>query len=480
MQEQVDKRAAPFPCDRRFWAATLALACMHATTFIMNIVVFPAFDAMFTYARDLSVLASVLGLLILGLRAAYRPAALRAQRTQNLALAALLASAVCLPPALAFHCAPLLVVAACGHALVRAWMNVCCAICALELTSSQMSCSILLSYIVAPFVALAAWLMPAATGLVLFSVLPAVAVRLTWGVAGPFLAEAEGHEAPADFSATQPSTFLSFGSQVFGVFFLMRVAFGYALRIDTAPFADAAFLIPAVGMYAWVTRHAGRPFPADLLTRASVLFVVAGYYLAGVTGESLRAVSIPLFYMGSALFDIVVWAVLLAAGQRNRSAAVATFSWGYAVRSAGSVTGAALGAWVAAAHVPHVDVAVSGLLLMVVLGYVFLRLRASSFAEAIAGIEPLQPLGEAQVPAASPGPTFEERCEALAVECGLPPREREVFEMLARGRNREFIQERLVVSRNTVKAHVKHVYAKLGIHSHQELIDRVENYDRRA
>lgn len=172
--------------------------------------------------------------------------------------------------------------------------------------------------------------------------------------------------------------------------------------------------------------------------------------------------------------------MLLAAGQRNRSAAVATFSWGYAVRSAGSVTGAALGAWVAAAHVPHVDVAVSGLLLMVVLGYVFLRLRAFSFAEAIAGIEPLQPLGEAQVPAASPGPTFEERCEALAVECGLPPREREVFEMLARGRNREFIQERLVVSRNTVKAHVKHVYAKLGIHSHQELIDRVENYDRRA
>lgn len=196
-------------------------------------------------------------------------------------------------------------------------MNVCCAICALELTSSQMSRSILLSYIVAPFVALAAWLMPAATGLVLFSVLSAVAVRLTWGVAGPFLAEAEGHEAPADFSATQPSTFLSFGSQVFGVFFLMRVAFGYALRIDTAPFADAAFLIPAVGMYAWVTRHAGRPFPADLLTRASVLFVVAGYYLAGVTGGSLRAVSIPLFYMGSALFDIVVWAVLLAAGQRQ-------------------------------------------------------------------------------------------------------------------------------------------------------------------
>ena len=45
---------------------------------------------------------------------------------------------------------------------------------------------------------------------------------------------------------------------------------------------------------------------------------------------------------------------------------------------------------------------------------------------------------------------------------------------LACGRDRAFIQERLVVSRNTVKAHVKHVYAKLGIHSHQELIALVE------
>ncbi len=46
--------------------------------------------------------------------------------------------------------------------------------------------------------------------------------------------------------------------------------------------------------------------------------------------------------------------------------------------------------------------------------------------------------------------------------------------MLARGRDRAYIEEALVVSRNTVKAHVKHVYAKLGIHSHQELIDLVE------
>lgn len=60
------------------------------------------------------------------------------------------------------------------------------------------------------------------------------------------------------------------------------------------------------------------------------------------------------------------------------------------------------------------------------------------------------------------------------VRASLTPREREVFEMLARGRDSFYIQERLMVSRNTVKAHVKHIYAKLDIHTHQELLDIVE------
>ncbi|MCR5582478.1 MAG: LuxR family transcriptional regulator, partial [Eggerthellaceae bacterium] len=30
------------------------------------------------------------------------------------------------------------------------------------------------------------------------------------------------------------------------------------------------------------------------------------------------------------------------------------------------------------------------------------------------------------------------------------------------------------ISRNTAKSHIKHVYSKLGVHSHQELIDLAE------
>ena len=49
-----------------------------------------------------------------------------------------------------------------------------------------------------------------------------------------------------------------------------------------------------------------------------------------------------------------------------------------------------------------------------------------------------------------------------------------MFALLAQGRNGAYIQRQLGVSYNTIKTHVAHIYAKLGVHAHQELIDLVE------
>ena len=65
-------------------------------------------------------------------------------------------------------------------------------------------------------------------------------------------------------------------------------------------------------------------------------------------------------------------------------------------------------------------------------------------------------------------------CAGLAQECRLTARESEVLELLARGRNAAYIQDELTLTRNTVKSYVSDVYHKLGVHSHQELIDLVE------
>lgn len=71
-------------------------------------------------------------------------------------------------------------------------------------------------------------------------------------------------------------------------------------------------------------------------------------------------------------------------------------------------------------------------------------------------------------------PTFDGRFDALARQHGLTPREREVLELIARGRNRQYVAEKLVISEGTAKTHIKRIYAKLGIHSREELLDLVQ------
>lgn len=56
----------------------------------------------------------------------------------------------------------------------------------------------------------------------------------------------------------------------------------------------------------------------------------------------------------------------------------------------------------------------------------------------------------------------------------LTPREVEVFALLAKGRNAEFIQNALFISNHTVKTHIYNIYRKMGIHSLQELLDLLD------
>ncbi|MEG1561956.1 MAG: helix-turn-helix transcriptional regulator [Raoultibacter sp.] len=62
----------------------------------------------------------------------------------------------------------------------------------------------------------------------------------------------------------------------------------------------------------------------------------------------------------------------------------------------------------------------------------------------------------------------------LAKQASLTRREEEIFSYLARGRSAKYIAEQLVISENTVWAHIKNIYAKLGIHTKQELMNKVD------
>lgn len=69
------------------------------------------------------------------------------------------------------------------------------------------------------------------------------------------------------------------------------------------------------------------------------------------------------------------------------------------------------------------------------------------------------------------------QARALSTRYGLSPREREILGYLLAGRSRPYIRDALVLSLNTVNTHVRNIYAKMGVHSQQELLTLARSAD---
>lgn len=175
--------------------------------------------------------------------------------------------------------------------------------------------------------------------------------------------------------------------------------------------------------------------------------------------------------MGDACFTVVFTLMFLAVARRNPLQSLTVFGWGNVMASIGSIIGANLGAVVGAQADNEGAFVASAVVATVFLGCVLFGLRGFSFSQTIDGIEPIVPLQTA----GEPDPArFGRACETVAREHGLTPREQELLTLLARGRNNQYIQDELTLTRNTVKTYIKRIYGKLGVHSQQELIDLVE------
>lgn len=104
----------------------------------------------------------------------------------------------------------------------------------------------------------------------------------------------------------------------------------------------------------------------------------------------------------------------------------------------------------------------------------FLCLVVQSSAFVIGNLLPgTQPTAESSEPSIPP-PSLEAICNELAEHYGLTSRERDVLLLLAKGRTASYIARDLVVSEPTVRTHMSHIYRKMGVASHQELLDLVD------
>ena len=73
--------------------------------------------------------------------------------------------------------------------------------------------------------------------------------------------------------------------------------------------------------------------------------------------------------------------------------------------------------------------------------------------------------------------SLEHRCARLARRAGLTRREEEVVTLLAQDASYAEVEERLSIANSTLKTHVRHIYAKLGVSDKRGLMELVASED---
>lgn len=92
-------------------------------------------------------------------------------------------------------------------------------------------------------------------------------------------------------------------------------------------------------------------------------------------------------------------------------------------------------------------------------------------------------MGAAPAAGASPGAGAEElayACHLIARQFDLTRREEEILCLLVRGRTATRVAEALCISVATARTHQRNIYAKLGVHNQQDILDLFEEYAQKG
>ena len=343
--------------------------------------------------------------------------------------------------------------------------------------------------------------------------------------------------SPSTLNITSPQSYVPLSSFMYFAILFFSLACGFAVSGETQsmePISVLVSFLPITCAFACIVARG--TLSTDSLYKAAALLVFAGFLTAPFTllGDHIgQQANAALLNAGSDMFALLLYYLVATAGFRNRLGAASMAASAFATQWVGIGIGAPIAQAVGRTSVvnPAAAAWATTTIAFAFVAFNFIGLGKFSFSQAIQSIMPAHidsadaeegisnfvnsdanaeaesttgtkgempridgmasspegtrnsaqpnqrpdPAQSAKTKMPEPDDAFAQACAANAARFGLTARETEVFELLARGRTSPFIQEKLVLSRNTVKTHVRHIYAKLGIHSQQELISIVEN-----
>ncbi|RNL40466.1 hypothetical protein DMP06_04860 [Slackia equolifaciens] len=271
-------------------------------------------------------------------------------------------------------------------------------------------------------------------------------------------------------------SFVSVTNPAFICVFIFHCVSGFALALNCVSGVPVHSILPSVlvvafvgAAFLWSREHAA----VDSIAGIAAFCVICGFLTAIVfiNQAPVLASNIALT-TGSGLLSILETLIMVSMGKRNPIGALRVIALGKTFTTAGALVGSASGHFINAATVSNQLVATSSiaviLLMFLILSYVWLR--RFTFEKLIFEVEPVR----AVEPLPTPPDELQSKCAVAAEKYGLTKREVEICQMLASGMTGKDIEQTCVISYNTVKTHVKHIYTKLDIHSQQELIELID------
>lgn len=210
------------------------------------------------------------------------------------------------------------------------------------------------------------------------------------------------------------------------------------------------------------------PRRAIVVYRIGALVIVAGFLMMPfLSPANLLRVAGAVVIGGYTTFDVLIWVIAAQASYARkqdplRMVCILRILINSVCSPLGAFMGATLAGAAAASFFPYADAIFVGYLMTIA---VMLLLCSKEMWEFIDERPSASGADSEQAVAA--------RIDQLAGEWGLTQREKEVFALLAVGRTQPWIAKNLTISESTVNTHVRHLYAKAGVSSRQDLLDFV-------
>ena len=494
-----------------------ALTLELLSSFIVNTMLFPNVALVMPVAREISTYSGAAFSIAVAVAAYVRPSLMREGVWSVACLASTVGAAILLYLGVLTNNTTLLLLGAPFGGLGSAWLAVLIGVGLANLGAARAMLAVPAGFVLeyAFRCGLMALGLPSSMGLATIAFVAALVASYLFirHDARAILESVHDSTAPNVLNITSPSSYVSFSSLAFVSILLFNIACGFALGGASSASSVAGALISFIPVtIALVVVVARGSISTDALYRWSMLLVFAGLLTTPLLLFGGLLTTPPLLFggadpfnmqahgtllsAGSDLFNVLMYCFIAAVGARNKLGAVSVSASFLATQWLGIGIGAPVAQFVNEISTNNATVAawITMAITFAFVAYNYVGMRNYSFAETIEGITPAHTeslmknasgeeaaaqLAEEAEPAEglqqkSDDTAFETACAAVAEKHRLTARETEVFELLARGRTSPVIQEKLVLSHNTVKTHVRHIYAKLDVHSQQELISMVE------